>query len=102
MQPRSLVVYDEIVIDANAVFSIPGRPLMSYTTVELELEINVTSYSPGTPGRFTGAWEDCYPEEPAEIEFDVLLNGHDVTAMLSKKQLAECETAAFHSIGDDD
>lgn len=25
-------------------------------------------YSPGTPGRYSGPPEDCYPDEPAEVE----------------------------------
>jgi hypothetical protein len=46
------------------------------TTVELEgNEVEVTveySYSPGTPGKFYGPPENCYPDEPAECEVEVI------------------------------
>lgn len=33
------------------------------------MEIEFT-YHAGTPGRFSGPPEDCYPDEPAEVEID--------------------------------
>ena len=38
---------------------------------EYLLQVEVTDYTPGDPGRTYGAWEDCYPPEPEEIEFEV-------------------------------
>lgn len=38
---------------------------------EINLNVVVTSYCPGDPGRISGPPEDCYPPEPAEIEFDL-------------------------------
>lgn len=34
-------------------------------------KIKVLSYYPGSPGRTWGAWEDCYPAEDEEFEFEV-------------------------------
>lgn len=39
---------------------------------EVPCLIGVTSYTGAIEGRITGPWEDCYPGEPAEIEFEVL------------------------------
>lgn len=35
-------------------------------------QVRVTHYAPARPGFYTGAPGDCYPSEPAEVEFDVL------------------------------
>ncbi|WP_440466915.1 hypothetical protein ACKI1H_27195 [Pseudomonas sp. YH-1] len=47
---------------------------MTYTVSieQYELTVKVTDYSPGRPGRFSGPWEDCYPDEPEELEFEVV------------------------------
>jgi len=34
-------------------------------------QIKVTSYSPAVAGRTWGRYEDCYPDEPEEFDFDV-------------------------------
>ena len=36
---------------------------------ETELVIHFT-FTPGDPGRYSGPPENCYPAEPAEVEFD--------------------------------
>lgn len=33
--------------------------------------IDVTHYAPATPGRLWGPPENCYPDEPEEIDFTV-------------------------------
>jgi len=38
---------------------------------EIELEIE-GYYTPGTPGRKTGPPEDCYPDDPGEVEIDTI------------------------------
>lgn len=35
----------------------------------------VGSYTPGTPGKLTGPWEDSYPAEPSEFEVEDVLAG---------------------------
>lgn len=47
---------------------------MTYTVSieQYELTVKITDYSPGRPGRFSGPWEDCYPDEPEEVEFEVV------------------------------
>jgi hypothetical protein len=44
------------------------------TTVEFQCR-----YYPGNPGRTTGPWEDCYPPEPAEVEYDAVVGGVELT-----------------------
>jgi hypothetical protein len=46
----------------------------------LPLDITVTSYHPAVPARLFGPPEQCYPEEPAEIEFEVRTLTGDVLA----------------------
>ncbi|MDC1406080.1 hypothetical protein N8314_00835 [Akkermansiaceae bacterium] len=42
------------------------------TDTEVELEVVIEHYQPEVKGRFYGAPEDCYPDEPAELEYAVL------------------------------
>lgn len=37
-------------------------------------------YTPGTPGRTYGPPENCYPDEPADVEYDVVCGGVSLTA----------------------
>lgn len=62
---------------------------------EYELEVEVTDYTPGDPSRTYGAWEDCYPPEPEEIEFEVISGQRfddDVAVDLTKE---ECTQVAY-------
>lgn len=36
----------------------------------LFLRISDVTLTPGRPGRYSGAPEDCYPEDPAEIDWN--------------------------------
>ena len=45
----------------------------SLTTEHPDTETEVTihfTFTPGDPGRYYGLPENCYPAEPAEVEFD--------------------------------
>ena len=45
----------------------------SLATEHLETETELVIYftfTPGDPGRYSGPPENCYPAEPAEVEFD--------------------------------
>ncbi len=38
---------------------------------DTETEVTITfTFTPGDPGRYYGLPENCYPAEPAEVEFD--------------------------------
>lgn len=53
-----------------------GKSRSFETEVELEgnpVEVTVEySYSPGTPGKFYGPPENCYPDEPGDCEVEVI------------------------------
>ena len=38
---------------------------------EAELEVEINHYQPPVKGKYSGAWEDSYPDEPAEVEYSV-------------------------------
>ena len=38
-------------------------------TREIEFTVKITSYHPADPGRLSGPYDQCYPPEPAEIEY---------------------------------
>lgn len=45
---------------------------------DLPIEIEIETYSPGDPGRFSGLPENCYPPEPEEVEFTARLFGTEL------------------------
>lgn len=47
---------------------------MTYTISvdQYELQVKVINYSPGQEGKYSGPWENCYPAEPEEVEFEVI------------------------------
>lgn len=48
------------------------------------------AYTPPQPGFISGPPEDCYPDEPSEIEFYTLTyKGKDATFLLDSPTLAE-------------
>lgn len=48
---------------------------------DLPIEIEIESYSPGDPGRFSGPPENCYPPEAEEVEFTARLFGTELDLM---------------------
>jgi len=45
-----------------------------YTTLtdrEIPVRLDVTYYKPFRVGKYDGTWEDCYPGEDAEVDFDI-------------------------------
>mgnify|MGYP003675776717 CR=1 FL=1 len=42
-----------------------------FNDVEVELDIEITSYQRAVKGVYYGPWEDSYPDEPAEVEFTI-------------------------------
>ena len=40
-------------------------------------EINITSFTAGRPAKLNALPENCYPEEPSEVEWEVSDNEHD-------------------------
>ena len=45
-----------------------------YTTLtdrEIPVRLDVTYYKPLRQGKYDGPWEHCYPDEYAEVEFDI-------------------------------
>lgn len=49
--------------------------IYDYEDNEYEVRIVVTGFHSGYAGRYDGPWEDCYPDEPPEVEFDVYCEG---------------------------
>lgn len=45
-----------------------------YTTLtdrEIPVRLDVTYYKPFRRGKYDGPWENCYPDEDAEVDFDI-------------------------------
>ena len=75
---------------------------------EEEVTVNVTSYTPGTPGKYHGPWEDSYPDEPAECEYEVLRADGSEYKNLSESEVETLDREALmhadeaHAEGDCD
>ena len=54
-----------------------------------EVLVEVTSYTPMLPARIYGPVENCYPEEPEEIEFEISDEEKDVEFL--QEMLERCE-----------
>jgi len=67
---------------------------LSYHGTDLDVE---GYYTPGEPGKVTGPWEDCYPEEPSEFEVeDILIEGGSIYDLLSRMQVAQNTSPIRH------
>ena len=81
----------------------PGCELVSVqfgmSSITLEVE-----FTPGSPGRYSGPPEDCYPDDPAELcVLQALVNEHmvDVDGVFTEAQIAQWETEAMEQIIND-
>lgn len=63
---------------------------------DVELVVHVLSWQPGRPARLYGPPEDCYPAEPAEIEWAVsLLDGSSAEHLLTEYDTENIEAEAI-------
>jgi hypothetical protein len=50
------------------------------------------TYIPFQPGKYTGPWEDSYPDEPEEIEISAIMYGDiDLFSILNEETIASIE-----------
>lgn len=67
---------------------------ITFTAIGLRFEAEV-DYTPGTPGRYSGPPEKCYPHEPPEVEITALtVDGKDAMFLLDSTMQPEIEEAA--------
>jgi hypothetical protein len=60
-------------------FTIDLGPLVGEYDAQIEY-----AYTPARRGRYSGAPEDCYPDEPEELEvISVAVGGSDMTSLLA-------------------
>lgn len=73
---------------------------ITFQVLGLSFEAEI-DYTPGTPGRYSGPPEKCYPDEPSEIEFTSLtVDGHDALFMLESGSLSEEIESAAAEVAD--
>lgn len=73
---------------------------ITFTAHDLTFEAEV-DYTPPTPGRYSGPPEDCYPDEPSELDFFTLTcDGCDAMFMLASPDLAETLYEAATAVAD--
>lgn len=67
---------------------------ITFTAIGLTFEAEV-DYTPGTPGRYYGPPENCYPDEPSETEITALtVDGNDAMFLLDSSLRMDIEQAA--------
>lgn len=75
----------------------PGKTVIKRITDNLEeivIDVEFT-YHPGTPGRYSGPPEYCYPAEPGEIEIvSARVRGTGERVELTDGEIAEVEGEA--------
>jgi hypothetical protein len=53
-----------------------------------EVTVNVLQYAPEIPGKYHGPWEDSYPTEPAEVDYEVIrADGSEYTALTTSEEV---------------
>lgn len=63
--------------------------------ITLNVDINITRYVPHRPDYVSGHPDTAEEGWPAEVEFDVLHNGHDITDLLDVEAYDACEAMAL-------
>lgn len=70
---------------------------ISFPALGLTFDAEV-SYSPMIPGRYSGPPENCYPDEPAELEIlSLTCEGKDAMFLLDSTVFEDIEQAAFEA-----
>ena len=70
---------------------------ISFQAIGLTFDAEV-SYTPATPGRYSGPPEDCYPDDPAELDFISLeCNGKDALFLRDADCFKNIEIAAYEA-----
>jgi len=70
---------------------------ISFKAIGLSFEAEVT-YTPITPGKFTGPPEDCYPDEGGDVEFETLeCEGNDALFLLDSRVADDIYEAAMEA-----
>ena len=72
--------------------------LDTQTDIHVEIDVTISYHQPEIIGKHYGDWEDCYPDEPAEVEFLVMTSGYeflqdddDFTQLVLDKMQEVCE-----------
>lgn len=70
---------------------------ISFPALGLTFDAEV-SYSPMIPGRYSGPPENCYPDEPAELEIlSLTCEGKDAMFLLESTCEEDIEQAAYEA-----
>lgn len=79
----------------------------TYTTTrddgETEIEITYRVTSWGRPAKISGPPENCYPDEPAEVEIDAIrLLGTQTEIKLTDAEMERIEDEIYDNLPEDD
>ena len=71
---------------------------ITFNAIGLNFDAEI-SYTPATPGRYSGPPEDCYPDEAAELDFISLEteSGKDAMFLLASNCAEDIEQAAYEA-----
>lgn len=71
---------------------------ITFNAIGLNFDAEI-SYTSATPGRYSGPPEDCYPDEPAELDFISLVtySGKDAMFLLESNCAEDIERAAYEA-----
>lgn len=71
---------------------------ITFNAIGLSFDAEI-SYTSATPGRYSGPPEDCYPDEPAELDFISLVtySGKDAMFLLESNCAEDIEQAAYEA-----